>query len=123
MRIKTLVAVATTTAAAVTLAIGGAYAARADTISARDEAYIRSQTTTLGIDKDTQDKLIAKYAAGQLIDADNPKAKPVSETTAHVDGYLTTTTTRRYADGSVGVGKVEQAEAVHTDAISGCQVA
>lgn len=120
MRIKTLVVVATTTAATAALAIGGAYAANADTISAKDEAYIRTSLTSNGVTGDKQDRLISKYAAGLPFDSDNPQAKPVSEKTELVDGVRTTT--YRYADGSFGVAKVEQGSD-HANAISGCQVA
>jgi hypothetical protein len=119
LRIKTLVAVASTAAFTAALAIGGAYAANASTIPAKDEAYIRANLTDHGVLGKTQDKLIAKYAAGAPFDSDTG-AKPVSEKTTVVNDVRTTV--YRYADGSYGVGKVEQA-GDHTNAVTGCQVA
>lgn len=120
MRIKTLAVVGTTTAVAAALAIGSAYAAHADTISAKDETYVRTSLTDHGVTGKTQDKLIAKYAAGQVFDSDRPGAKPVSEKTELVNSVRITT--YRYADGSFGVAKAEQGSD-HANAVSGCQVA
>ena len=65
-----------------------------------EESLLRAEMTARQIDIATQDKLLAKIRNGELPDADNPEAKPVSRKSSDEDGLRETLV---FADGSVAI--------------------
>ncbi len=70
-----------------------------------------------GVDDATQDELIAKLAAGEVLDSMKPTAEPVSVDVSE-NGHSRIST---FEDGSIVVDEIRQAnDGVGTFAISGC---
>lgn len=71
----------------------------------KDE-YIQAFESNGIHDKSTQEKLLSKLEAGQVLDADNPDAKPTDSDTKQIGSNVVTRNI--YADGSVSTTSMEK---------------
>jgi hypothetical protein len=105
----------------VVVASSGSVALAAPTAPSSDAviAELRDRFQSAGIASDVQDRLIAKFLSGKVLDADT-EARPVSSKTIEVANAEKTRLV--YADGSVAIGSIEKPKAggIGARSITGC---